>query len=277
MKRLLFVTLTLAIFCFSANAQVRSTGLPRNYPEDGSLPAWYNGAPATPQVAYHAYTWMSMDILGDAKGEIYYDPVGPKSYSWTDNIAQEGTGNMEIYLLGDYVYLVQRGKERILKIKKDLWGGDANKMNELAGVNVVKESYDIPMEAEPCEYKGRLVVHKVTKHVDVTSIGGQLVNEENITEKWIDCETGIVLKSTQGANNSTPSETYGITIGPQPASKFVIPEGIKIVDLSAVNGLMGLQTGKTQEQNTADVNKKVEDMMSAIEKIKSAYDAAKNK
>lgn len=273
MKRAILILCALVLTGAGAAAQnERPTGLPDNRTKDGSIPAWYKGTPEEPIVSYYAKSWA--DLEGESYGEVWYEAGTKRGYAYSEPVNGKKTGLGGVYTLDGYRYIVKEDQKSIWKIPESMFGGDAESVNSLAGVNTLASYKREVVSSDLGNYKNRYVDHRTIKQTSVYKDGKE---ESSLSEVWIDCETGIHLRYTGSNYNSLPSEVYGIVIGPQPESKFKLPEGYKIVDIAAMDGLMGMYTGKGREENTKSVEKNVNDMMSALEQIKKSMEDAKKK
>lgn len=160
----------------------------------------------------------------------------------------------------------------MLKFPETAFGGDAEHYNALAGINAIAYSENIIDTREFGNFKDRFAERQVIKHVTVYKDGKK---EETASEKWIDCETGICLRFSETVGGGIPSETYNIELGPQPAEKFILPKDIKIIDVSAMDGLMGAYTGKSREENTKDVQNTMDAMSNLVEQLKKIQEGTK--
>lgn len=273
MKKTILILSALLLMASGAAAQiVRPTGLPANYPEDGSTPAWYHGTPEEPLVSYYAKSWADQE--GVAYGEVWYDAGTKNGYAYSNRVDGADSGLGGVYTIDGYQYIVREKQKSIWKIPGSMLKGNAESINALTGLNVHKSYKTEVASSTLCNYKDRFVDHRVIKQTSVYTDGKE---EVGVSEVWIDCETGIHLRYTESTYGSLPSEVYEISIGPQPASRFKLPEGYKIVDLSAAGGMMGAQTGKSPRENTEAVEKGTDSMLSALEQMKKAMDEAKKK
>lgn len=268
MKRICILTLAVILAGSSAMAQIeRATGLPANYPKDGSLPGWYKGAPEQPLVSYHAlsYSTASKDVV---QGEVFCDAATGNKLSKGRTAGGEASG---VYVIGPDCYIFTGSAKRLLKLPVDQLGGDAASENRIVGADVFSSMSRNIVESEPVNYKERLAEHQVILTSATTTLGGG--SESGTYELWVDCETGIVLASKENSGYGGPTtEIYDIKIGPQPSSAFELPKDYAVVDLMSMGGLMGVFTGKSQQQNTQDVNEAVGGFMDAVNQFKDALD-----
>jgi|GEM_PF-5839341 hypothetical protein len=267
MKKFVIIFAVLALISVTAAAQ-RDTGLPSNYPADGSTPSWFQGCPEKPLVSYSAKTWGMLP--DETLGEIYLDAATRNAYAISKN--SKGVVN-KLYVIDGYTYVVNDKDKSIMKIPVTT-GSDANTMNNVFGFDAVKKVENTVESRSLCNFKGRLAEYQVRKQVTTASDGKV---EANAYEQWVDCETGIVLRNTESLYGSEASETYDIVIGPQPKSLFVLPEGYKITDLEKLNGLMGLTTGKTRDENTKDIQNANDAMADQLSKLQEILNASKKK
>lgn len=256
--------LTSAVWTVQAQEE-RSTGLPANYPKDGKLPGWYKGAPEQPLVSYHALSY-NTSPQEPVNGEVFVDAATGKKLSKGRNASGKVSA---VYVIDECCYIDTGTGKRLLKIPVSQLGGGAASENRIAGVDIFSSMSRNIISSDPCNYKDRLAEHQVILTSATTDLGGYGSSESGTTEIWIDCETGIVLasKDNSGYGGAT-NEIYAIKIGPQPADVFKFPEGYEVVDLMGTGGLMGVLTGKSQEQNTQDLNETIGTFQNAIDKFK---------
>lgn len=220
----------LALISFNAAAQ-RNTGLPSNYPADGSTPAWFKGCPAKPLVSYQAKTWGKLP--DETIGTICIDAA--KGYAYANSTNSKGEVS-KVYIMDGVCYMVNDQAKTITKIPADI-GSDVSKFNAATGTDYLKSTKSEIVSRDLCNYKGRLVEHQTIRHTTVMKNGKE---EVGTTEEWVDCEYGISLRHTEAQFGTVPSETYDIVIGPLPAGTFTLPSGYKIIDLASVMSGMNL-------------------------------------
>ncbi|MDO5321047.1 MAG: hypothetical protein Q4F39_01490 [Bacteroidia bacterium] len=235
----------------------RLTGLPENYPEDEEEGLPFSSCPSEPLFSYHALIYIEND-LGITRGETYWDAGTGNRYTMTQAPGKEPSIS---YIIDGICYMSFGPQKKFIKTPVGQLGSDAATRNGLLGADVISDKKAVVASSDIINYKGRVAVSQAIELSSTLNFG--LGSETNTTYKVIDCETGIILEG-----DMPKTEYHGISIGHQPASVFELPEGYEIVDLQESGGFMGLSTGKSQTQNTKDIENAANSIFDAIQKAR---------